>query len=129
MSIEEAFQSKIIALGTAAGDRVFREVIEQEPTMPAVSVTRTGASPLPRLMETGKVALQRASIRVEVIANSAASAEAVSAALRDGLDGWRGTQSGVDVLHCGFVYQGDAAYVDGDMMLRIVQQDYELTFR
>ena len=36
-SIEEAFKAKIVALGTAAGSRVFREVIEQEPVMPAIS--------------------------------------------------------------------------------------------
>lgn len=129
MSIEEAFQDKVISLGTAAGSRVFREVIEQEPVLPAISVVRTGASPLQRDVSTGKTVLDRASIRVEIIVDTSADADALSAALKDGLDGWRGTQSGVTVLHCGLVFQGDASVVDGDRFIRIVQQDYELTYR
>lgn len=137
-SIEEAFRAKIVALSTDAGSNVFREVIEQEPAaFPVISFTRTGAPPMPRLLETGVPCLQRANIRVEVIADSAASAESVTAALRAGLDGFRGTVSvtdtspvgSVEVLRCACVFQGDASYVDGDLMLKIVQQDYELTYR
>ena len=128
-TIEEAFKARVVALGTDAGDRVFREVIEQEPTMPAISFIRSGGTPMRRLVETGIPVLQRASIRVEVIAESSASAESVTAALRSGLDGWRGSSAGVEVLRCACVFQGDASYVDGDLFLKIVQQDYELTYR
>jgi hypothetical protein len=128
-SIEEAFKAKLVALATGAGSNVFREVIEQEPDMPAISFTRTGGPPMRRILETGIPALQRANMRVEVIANNSASAESVSAALRAGLDGWRGTSSDVQVLRCACVFQGDASYVDGDLVLKIVQQDYELTYR
>lgn len=128
-SIEEAFKAKVVALGTDAGDRVFREVIEQEPTMPAISFVRSGGTPMRRQVDTGVPVLQRASIRVEVIAESSASAESVTSALRAGLDGWRGNSAGVDVLRCACVFQGDASYVDGDLFLKIVQQDYELTYR
>lgn len=128
-TIEEAFKAKIEALGTAAGTRVFREVIEQEPELPAISFVRTGGTPYRREISTGIPVLRRANIRVEVIANSTASAESVSEALRSGLDGWRATQSGVTVLRCALVFQGDASHVDGDLFLKIVQQDYEVTYR
>jgi hypothetical protein len=128
-SIEEAFKARVVALGTAAGDRVFREIIEQEPVMPAISFIRSGGTPLRRNIETGVPVLQRANIRVEVIADSSAAAESVTADLRAGLDGWRGSSAGVDVLRCACVFQGDASYVDGDLFLKIVQQDYELTYR
>lgn len=128
-SIEEAFKAKIVALDTDAEDRVYREVIEQEPDMPAISFVRTGAPPMQRMLESSTPCLQRANFRVEVIASTSASAETVTAALRAGLDGWRGTSSGVEVLRCALTFQGDASYVDGDLFLKIVQQDYELTYR
>ena len=138
-TIEEAFKAKIVSLGTAAGSRVFREVIEQEPTMPAISFVRTGGTPFRRAIDTGLPVLRRASIRVEVIANSTSSAESVTEALRSGLDGWRGravdastspiTDLGIQVLRCALVFQGDASTVDGDLFLKIVQQDYEVTYR
>lgn len=128
-SIEEAFKAKIVALSTAAGSRVFREVIEQEPEMPAISFVRTGGTPYRRAIDTGIPVLRRANIRVEVIASSTASAESVTEALRTGLDGWRGTSSGVAVLRCALTFQGDASYTDGDLFLKIVQQDYEITYR
>ena len=136
-SIEEAFRAKIVALNTDAGARVFREVIEQEPEMPAISFVRTGAPPMRRILETGVPALNRANIRVEVIANTSGDAEAVAAALKTGLDGFRGAVTipdtspaeSVEVLRCAMVFQGDASYIDGDLFLKIVQQDYELTYR
>ena len=135
-SIEEAFKAKIVALNTAAGARVFREVIEQEPDMPAISFQRTGGAPMTRLLETGVPCLQRANIRVEVIAGTSGDAESVAAALKTGLDGWRGAatiptspQQTVEVLRCAMNFQGDASYIDGDLFLKIIQQDYELTYR
>lgn len=128
-SIEEAFKARVVALNTAAGARVFREVIEQEPVMPAISFVRTGGAPLPRLIDTGVPALQRATLRVEVIASTSASAETVGASLKAGLDGWRGTSLGVDVLRSACVFQGEASFVEGDLFLKIVQQDYELIYR
>lgn len=128
-SIEEAFKAKVVALDTAAGKRVYREVIEQEPVMPAIAFTRTGGAPMQRLLETGVPVLQRANLRAEIIAASYASAEEVSAALRAGLDGWRGTSLDVEVLRCACTFQAEAVYADGDRVLKIVQQDYEITYR
>jgi hypothetical protein len=129
-SIEEAFKAKIVSLATAAGSNVFREAIEQEPDMPAIAFTRTGGPPMQRILETSVPALQRATMRVSVIADSVASADSVATALRTGLDGWRGTSLGVQVLRCACTFaHGDNSYVDGDVALRIVEQDYELTYR
>jgi hypothetical protein len=128
-SIEEAFKAKIVALDTDAGTNVYREVIEQEPTMPAISFTRTGGTPMRRDLANGTPVLQRANLRVEVIASTSASAESVASDLRTGLDGFRGTVSSVDILRCALTFQGDASYVDGDLVLKIVQQDYEVTYR
>lgn len=128
-SIEEAFKARIVALNTAAADRVFREVIEQEPAMPAISFARTGGTPLARDMETRLPVLQRANLRVEIVANSSGSASGLAAALRAGLDGWFGTSAGVEVLRCACTFEGEASVAEGDLFLKIVQQDYELTFR
>lgn len=129
MSIEEAFKARIVELETDAEDRVYREVIEQQPDMPAISFLRTASPQAPRDVETGRQLLQRATIRVEVIANTLASSDAVAEALRDGLDGWHGTSAGVEVLRCALTFQGDASVADGDLLLRIVQQDYDVTYR
>lgn len=97
--------------------------------MPAISFVRTGGAPQERDLATLQPLLQKATIRVEVIANTTASAADVCASLRAGLDAWRGTVLGVDVLRCALTFEGEASYVDGDLFLKIVQQDYELLYR
>jgi hypothetical protein len=72
-----------------------------------------------------------------VLAATSGAAESVAAALKTGLDGWRGTQTipdtspaqSVEVLRCAMSFQGDASFIDGDLFLKIIQQDYELTYR
>ena len=61
-TIEEAFKAKIEALATAAETRVFREVIEQEPVITAISFVRTGGTPYRRNVETGIPVLRRAAL-------------------------------------------------------------------
>lgn len=127
-TIEEVFAAKLVALGTSAGDRVFREIIEQEPKLPAIAFWRTGGAVLPRLLDTGRPALERANIRVEVIANTSADAAAVADAIRDAFDGWVGDLLGRQIRHCGCVFAGEASFAEGDLFLKIVQQDYEIIF-
>jgi hypothetical protein len=128
-TINEALRARIVALGTAAADRVFNEIIEQEPTMPAIGFVRTGTPEMGRAVDTGRRVLETATFRIEIIADSTASADAVGAALYAGLDGWRGTSAGVEVLRCVRTFEGAGSVQDGDLFLKIVQQDYELTFR
>ena len=129
MSIEEAVKAKIVDLQTDAEGRVFRGVIDQEPVMPAIAFWRTGSPEVRRDVETGQQLLQRATIRVEVIARTLAESDSVAEALRAGLDGWHGLSAGVEVLRCAMTFQGDASTADGDLLLRIVQQDYDVTYR
>lgn len=128
-TIEEAFRAKIEALGTTAGSRIFNEFVEQEPQMPAIGFQRTGTPATRRSVETGRRLFERAAFRVEVLADTAADAATVADALYAGLDGWRGTSLGVDVLRCQRTFEGAASFQDGDKFLKIIQQDYELTYR
>lgn len=128
-TINEVLRAKIIDLGTAASDRVFNEVIEQEPAMPAIGFVRTGTPAMPRAVDTGRRLMESATFRIEVVAESTASADAVADALYDGLDAWRGTVLGVDVLRCRRIFEGASSVQDGDKFLKIIQQDYELTYR
>lgn len=128
-TIEEVFCAKIISLGTAAGSRVYNEFLEQKPTMPAIGFMRTNTPSVRRAVDTGRRIFESASFRVEVVAESAASAAAVAAALYAGLDGWRGTILDVDVMRCHRMFEGAASIEDGDQFLKIIQQDYDLTYR
>lgn len=128
-TINEALRARIVALGTAAADRVFNETIEQEPQMPAIGFVRTGTPTMPRDVSTGRRLMESATFRIEVIAASTASADAVAEALYNGLDGWRGTSAGVEVMRCVRTFEGASSIQDGELFLKIVQQDYELTFR
>jgi hypothetical protein len=128
-SITEALRARIVALGTTAGDRVFNETIEQEPTLPAIGFIRTGTPTAPRSVDTGRRMMETATYRLEIIAATSAAGDALAQALYDGLDGWRGTVLGVDVLRCRRTFEGSASVQDGDYFLKIVQQDYELTYR
>lgn len=97
--------------------------------MPSIGFVRTGTPTARRSVDTGRQLFERAQIRVEVVADSTADASAVAAALYAGLDGWRGTSLGVDILRCRRTFEGSASIQDGDRFLKIIQQDFELTYR
>lgn len=128
--IEEALRQRIEDLDTPAAGRIYREFIEQQPErLPVVCFQRTGGAPMRRDLVSGIPVLQRASIRVEIIAETSMSSAQMVAALRAGLDGWRGMSAGLEVLRCACVFEGEASFVDGDLKLKIVQQDYDLVYR
>lgn len=128
MSIENAIIAKIVALNTGAGARVYREVIVQEPQLPAVAVSRTSGQGMARTLG-NEALLQRAVIRVETVGETMAQVAPVAAAIATGLDGWAGTQSGVTVLMSRRTQQQENADAMGDRTLRIIQQDFEFVFR
>lgn len=128
MSIENAIIAKIVALNTGAGARVYREVIVQEPQLPAVAVSRTSGQGMARTLG-NEALLQRAVIRVETVGETMAQVAPVAAAIATGLDGWAGTQSGVIVLMSRRTQQQENADAMGDRTLRIIQQDFEFVFR
>ena len=128
MSIENAISAKIVALNTGAASRVYREIIVQEPTLPAVAVSRTSGQGMARTLANNPL-LHRAVLRIEVVGETMAQVAPVAAAIQAGLDGWRGTQSGVVVLNSRLSQQQENADAQGDRTLRVVQQDFEFVYR
>lgn len=128
MSIENAVIAKIAALATGAGSRVYREVIVQEPQLPAVAVTRLSGAGMAHTV--GNVPLlQRATLRVETIGDAMGQVAPVAAAIATGLDGWRGTQGAVAVLMCRLQQQQEQADAEGDRTFRVIQQDFDIVWR
>jgi len=128
VSIENAIIAKIAALNTGAGARVYREIIVQEPQLPAVAVSRTSGQGMARTLGNNPL-LYRAVLRIETVGETMAQVSPVAEAIRAGLDGWTGTQSGVTVLMSRLSQQQEQADAMGDRTMRIVQQDFEFVFR
>lgn len=128
MSIENAIIAKIASLNTGAGSRIYREIIVQEPQLPAVAVSRTSGQGMARTLGNNPL-LQRAILRIETVGETMAQVSPVAEAIRAGLDGWSGTQSGVTVLMSRLSQQQEQADAMGDRTMRIVQQDFEFVFR
>lgn len=128
MSIENAVIAKIVALNTGAGARVYREIIVQEPTLPAVAISRTSGSGFARTLGNNPL-LFRATLRIEIVGETMAQVAPVADALQAGLDGWSGTQSGVAVLSSRLSNRQENADAEGDSVLRIVQMDFDFVYR
>lgn len=128
MSIENAIIAKIVSLNTGAAARVYREIIVQEPQLPAVAVSRVSGSGFARTL-TNAALLQRAALRIEVVGETMAQVAPVAAAIVAGMDGWTGAQSGVTVLMSRLAQQQEQADAQGDRTLRVVQQDFEFVYR
>ena len=128
MSIENAIIAKIAALNTGAGARVYREIIVQEPTLPAIAVSRTSGQGIARTLGNNPL-LFRAVLRIETVGETMAQVSPVVEAIRVGLDGWSGPQSGVTILMSRLSQQQEQADAMGDRTMRIVQQDFEFVFR
>lgn len=129
-TIEEAFRARLVAVSGLAENRVFNEFPEQQPpAFPVVYFIRTGTPGATRAVDTGRRLFERAQFRVGVIGESTASESALRKTLYDGLDGWRGSSLGVELMRINRTFEGSASYEDGDYVLRITEQDYEVTYR
>ena len=129
MSIENALIARIVALGTGAGVRVYREVIVQEPQLPAVAVSRVSGAFVARALD-NQYHLSRATLRVETVGETMAQVAAVALAIANGVDGWAGLQpNGVTVLVARLTQQQEQADAEGDRTIRVVQQDFEFVYR
>jgi hypothetical protein len=73
--------------------------------------------------------LHRAVLRIETVGDTMSQVAPVIEAIRVGLDGWSGTQSGVTVLMSRLSQQQEQADALGDRTMRIVQQDFEFVYR
>lgn len=129
MSIENAIIAKIAALNTGAGARIYREIIVQEPTLPAIAVSRTSGQGIARTLANNNPLLYRAVLRIETVGETMAQVAPVADAIRAGLDGWSGTQSGIVILLSRLSQQQEQADAMGDRTMRIVQQDFEFVYR
>lgn len=128
MTLEEAIIARIIAAATPAGARVFREIIAQEPALPAVAVARVSGEALAR-DSGGAPLLTRSRMAVTILADTVASAAGCAAAVRTALDNWKGTISDVTVETARWRSESDRADADGDKLLRLILQDYEFIHR
>jgi hypothetical protein len=73
--------------------------------------------------------LFRAVLRIETVGETMSQVAPVVEAIRGGLDGWSGTQSGVTVLMSRLSQQQEQADAMGDRTMRVVQQDFEFVYR
>jgi len=139
MNIEEAVKARIAALNTAAGDRIYREIIEEEPTLPAIAISRSGGAPSAR-ESSGAGLIHSARITVGIVGWTQAAVMPVAQQLAPspaaraagapiGLDGWRTEQGDPVILSCLLRSQLEQPEIDGDHTLRVVLQDYEIKFR
>ena len=128
MTLEEAIIARIVAASTPAGSRVFREIIAQEPALPAVAVARTSGEAAVR-DATGAALLTRSRVSVTILAETVASAASCAAAVRSALDNWKGTISDVSIETARWRAESDRADADGDKLLRLILQDYEFIHR
>ena len=129
-TIEEAFRARIVAATGLAENRVFNDIPEQQPpALPIVYFSRKGTPTVRRAVDTGRQLFERAQFSVGVMADASGDASVVRKALYDGLDGWKGTSMGVDIMRCHRTFEGAAPISDGDFVLRIVEQDFEVTYR
>lgn len=128
MTLEEAIIARLVAASTPAGSRVFREIIAQEPALPAVAVARVSGEAIAR-DATGTALLTRSRVSVTVLAETVASAASCAAAIRTALDNWKGTTSDVVVETARWRSESDRADADGDKLLRLILQDYEFVHR
>lgn len=133
MTIEELLKAKIVALATPAAERVYRDIIEQEPILPAIGLSRTGGAGSVRGAN-GVPLTEVARITIATVAWAMADAMATALALKAGLDGWT-TQGSPPVagtptvLSCKLLSQLEQPEIDGDHTLRVVFQDFEIKFR
>jgi hypothetical protein len=128
VSIENAVIAKIASLNTGAAGRVYREIIVQEPTLPAIAVSRTSGSGFARTLGNNPL-LFRATLRIEVVGETMAQVAPVADAVQAGIDGWSGTQSGVAVLSSRLNNRQEKAEADGDSVLRVIQMDFDFVYR
>lgn len=128
MTLEEAIIGRLVAAATPAGSRIFREVIMQEPTLPAIAVARVSGEAAVR-DSSGAALLNRSRINVTVLGADVASTSACAAAVRTSLDNWKGTTGDVVIETARWRSDSDRADADGDKLLRMIVQDYEFIHR
>ncbi|MEY4402186.1 MAG: hypothetical protein RIR91_221 [Verrucomicrobiota bacterium] len=128
MTLEEAIIARLVAAATPAGSRIFREVIMQEPALPAIAVARTSGEAAVR-DSSGTPLLNRSRVNITILGADVATTSACAAAVRTSLDNWKGITADVVVETARWRSDSDRADADGDKLLRMIVQDYEFIHR
>lgn len=124
--IDTDLRAFIIALNTAAGDRVFVGNADGSATRPFVVIRRTGGAQ--RITLGGDKLFQTSNFSVDVITNNYPSAYPVSEAIQVALHGFRGLLGATVVQLCKCTgFPRDESEVDGDLVTRWVSSDYSFT--
>lgn len=113
-------------LNTEAGTRVHSSLLPQEPTYPAVAVTRLSGS-VDRGLG-GEVIMGRGQWRIDVYGKNFVSMFAVSDVIRDALDGFRGHIGTTRVMSASLENFSDFSEEDGDRKLRHLVHDFLIVY-
>lgn len=128
--IDKDFIAFLVALATAAGDRVHLGNAEQGEPKPVVVVRRTGGQ-RPRTLS-GRALFERSEYAVHVLCDDYADAYPVAAAILDRLAGTRTTpvfvgtmgQTSIKSTRC-TRHPSDQSEIDGDKVIRWVEMGFQ----
>jgi hypothetical protein len=135
---ETAIRDRIVALGTAAGSRVYLLILPQSPTLPAVRVQLIDDFGITHLRGGGS-GLRTARVQVDAYAREGSGTDpyTVASDLADeingddagsGLSGYRGTVSGMEIQSVAFVDR-QALFEADELRLVRVRQDFFVWYR
>lgn len=124
--IDEDLIAWLQGLNTEAGARVHSSLLPQEPTYPAVAVTRISGS-VDRGLG-GEVILGRGQWRIDVYGRNFVSMFAVSDVIREALDGFRGHLGTTRVMNASLQSFSDFSEEDGDRKLRHLVHDFSIVY-
>lgn len=116
--IDQDLVAHLKALGTAAGDRVHIDTLQQDTQLPAIAFRHSGGGNTPRTL--GGVSLfTRANIDIEVLAKRQEDAYPVAIAIKNSLHGFLGTMGTTAVQSSRCVSDpSNISAVDGDKVFR-----------
>jgi hypothetical protein len=120
--IDQDLVTWIQGLNTQAGARVHLALLPQETIYPAVAVTRISGS-VDRGLG-GEAIMGRGTWRIDVYGRDFVSMFAVSDAIRESLDGFRGLMGTTRILNCALQNHSDFSEEDGDRKLRHLVHDF-----
>lgn len=119
-----------VAVAALVNDRIFAIKAPESADYPSVTITRVNNNHENNML--GSSGLSRATYQIDTWALSSPSAESVSDALRDALDGFRGDMGGVDVRSIFLVADEDIAETPKDGSQNFIfrtRQDYTINHR
>jgi hypothetical protein len=118
MDLEQGLKVVVDAGVPLLGDRFYRERLPQETLYPAATYQRNSTQS--ELMLSGPSTLHDVTLRIDIVARNAASAEAVADEMRPVIHGVTGDFGGVNVQIVHIIDETDVAVFDGDQDYLII---------